>query len=165
MVLACPQVFVDPDGDTHYYKELEVNAYNTQWNLLMVKPYLNGGPAVCNATVQGQCSASDPAHGVSGFDLSPWLHTGVHVEGGLNDPGLGSKWWSVEMCLPLEQYAQYEEVAVPPREGDYWRINFSRVQYYVATHTSEDGSQAYWKVDEEAAPDNWVWQAQGVVNM
>ena len=32
------EVFIDPDGDTHHYYELEVNALGTVWDLLLVKP-------------------------------------------------------------------------------------------------------------------------------
>lgn len=51
------EVFVDPDGSNHFYKELEINARNLNWNLLLVHPYLNGGPAVCNWYVQSISSA------------------------------------------------------------------------------------------------------------
>lgn len=27
----CAQVFIDPDGSTHYYKEFEINAINATW--------------------------------------------------------------------------------------------------------------------------------------
>jgi hypothetical protein len=37
------EVFVDPTTSTHNYKEFEVNAYNTVWNLLLDKPYSDGG--------------------------------------------------------------------------------------------------------------------------
>jgi hypothetical protein len=33
------EVFVDPDGDTHNYYELEINALNTVWDLFITKPY------------------------------------------------------------------------------------------------------------------------------
>ncbi|HSI73276.1 MAG TPA: carbohydrate-binding family 9-like protein, partial [Fimbriimonas sp.] len=32
------EVFIDPDGDNHLYGELEINALNTVWDLLLVKP-------------------------------------------------------------------------------------------------------------------------------
>jgi hypothetical protein len=35
------QVFVDADGSTHWYKELEVNAINTSWHLTLPQPYIN----------------------------------------------------------------------------------------------------------------------------
>jgi len=131
---------------------------------MLVKPYLNGGPAVCNGTVAGQCSSSDPSHGVHSYDISQWIHSGVYIEGALNDPVVGSKWWSVEVCIPLEQYAQYENVAFPPEDGDYWRINFYRAQYQVHVHTTNEGNQVYWK-NESIPVASYVWQPQGVVNM
>lgn len=150
---------------THYYKELEVNALGTTWNLLMARPYIDGGPAVCNATVAGQCSANAPEQGVNAtWDISSAVKVGVQVNGTLNDPAKGSHDWTVELCLPLAEYAKYEEgVNVPPRDGDYWRINFSRVQYKVRAETRADGSQVY--VKESGAPDNWVFSPIGVVNM
>lgn len=33
------EVFIDPDGDTHDYYELEINAMGTLWDLLLIKPY------------------------------------------------------------------------------------------------------------------------------
>ena len=35
------EIFLDPDGDTHNYYELEVNAFETEWDLLLLKPYHN----------------------------------------------------------------------------------------------------------------------------
>ena len=32
------EVFLDPDGDNHNYAELELNAKNTTWDLLLTKP-------------------------------------------------------------------------------------------------------------------------------
>ena len=133
----------------------------------MVRPYLNGGPAVCNFTVTGQCSLNDTEHGVdSVWDISSDLKIGVAVNGGkLNDPSQGTTDWTLEICLPIKDYVKYEDnVNVPPKEGDYWRINFSRVQYKVNVHMEEDGTQVYWK-DEDSKEDNWTLQPMGVVNM
>ena len=72
---------------THYYKELEVNALGTTWNLLMVKPYIDGGPPVCNGTEPGQCHESDADAGVvETWDITSGLKVGVDVNGTLNDP-------------------------------------------------------------------------------
>ena len=40
------EVFLDPDGDSHLYTEIEINAFNTVWDLLLIKPYRDGGPAI-----------------------------------------------------------------------------------------------------------------------
>ncbi|EWM22453.1 carbohydrate-binding family 9-like protein [Nannochloropsis gaditana] len=168
------EVFVDPNGDNHYYKEVEINAHGASWNLLLVQPYVDGGPAVCNGTLATMCasnysspsssSSSSPGPSVPAWDLSSSLKAGVSVDGALNDPAVGSKGWSAEMCLPLKEYVKYEEgVNLPPRRGDYWRINFSRVQWTVKV-AREGGSEVYVK-DEEAPASNWVFQPMGVTNM
>lgn len=158
----------------HYYKEVEINAHGASWNLLLVQPYVDGGPAVCNGTLATMCasnysspsssSSSSPGPSVPAWDLSSSLKAGVSVDGALNDPAVGSKGWSAEMCLPLKEYVKYEEgVNLPPRGGDYWRINFSRVQWTVKV-AREGGSEVYVK-DEEAPASNWVFQPMGVTNM
>src|SRR5262249_43792174 len=62
------EVFLDPDGDSHLYAELELNALDTTWDLLLPKPYKDGGRAVHAWEIAG-------------------LRTAVHVDGTLNDPG------------------------------------------------------------------------------
>jgi hypothetical protein len=47
------EIFIDPDGDTHNYFEIEVNAFNTIFDLFMPKPYRNGGPALQTWDVHG----------------------------------------------------------------------------------------------------------------
>ena len=141
------EVFVDPDGDTHAYYELEMNALNTVWDLLLVKPYRDGGPAVHAWDIQG-------------------LKTGVNVLGTLNDPSDRDKAWTVEIALP---FAVLKE-CIPgkperPAAGDQWRVNFSRVEYRVETDAG-----AYIKVKDAGTgkplpEDNWTWTPQGVINI
>ena len=33
------ELFIDPDGDTHCYYELEINSHGTEWDLFLDKPY------------------------------------------------------------------------------------------------------------------------------
>ena len=40
------EIFIDPDGDTHAYYEFEVNALGTVWDLMLLKPYRDGGPPI-----------------------------------------------------------------------------------------------------------------------
>jgi hypothetical protein len=47
----------------------------------------------------------------------------------------------------------------PPKDGDRWRINFSRVEWDVDV---KDGK--YVKV-EKRPEHNWVWSPQGVIDM
>ncbi len=136
------EVFIDPDWDTHNYFEYEVNAFGTEWDLLLVRPYRDGGP---------------PVHA---WDL-PGLRTGVRVYGTINQPRDVDEGWSVEVAFPWEGLRRPSRTAVPPEDGDIWRVNFSRVEWRV--EPAEDG-EGYVKVPGEGE-DNWVWSPQGLINM
>jgi hypothetical protein len=152
------EVFIDPDGSHFYYKELELNGRNLNWNLLLVRPYLNGGPPVCNFTVPGQCRQSAPEWGVPYWDISPWLPSGVFINGTINDPVVGTKYWSIEIGIPIQQYVRYNNYSTyPPPIGSYWRLDFSRVQHHIFVHTYPNGTKVYWK-DNTKPDENWVWQ-------
>ncbi len=77
------EVFIDPDGDTHNYYELEMNALNTVWDLFLVRPYRDGGPAIHAWDIQG-------------------LKTAVKLAGTLNQPGDKDKSWFVEIAMPWD---------------------------------------------------------------
>jgi hypothetical protein len=140
------EIFIDPDGDTHEYYEFEMNALNTVWDLLLVKPYRDGGPAVDAWDIQG-------------------LKTAVNVSGTLNQPGDVDTCWTVEVATPWSVLKQCAHKAAPPREGDQWRVNFSRVEWQ-----TEVADSAYQKISDpktgKTLPEaNWVWSPQGLVNM
>ncbi len=137
------EVFIDPDGDGENYYEFEVNALNTIWELTLVKRYTRGGPAI---------------HGTN----LPGLISRVHVDGTLNDPTDLDRGWSVEIAFPFDGLARHHKAgASPPRSGDRWRINFSRVQW---RHEITGGQ--YRKIPREISPeDNWVWAPQGIIDM
>lgn len=134
------EVFIDPDGDNHLYYEIEINALNTVWDLLLIKPYRDGGPAV------------------NGWDMAG-LKTAVHVDGTLNDPTDKDVGWSIEMALPWAALKECANRPSPPANGDTWRINFSRVQWSTSIRNG-----AYVKTPNRPE-DNWVWSPQGVVDM
>lgn len=134
------EVFLDPDNDALAYAELEINALNTQWDLLLVRPYRDGG------------------RGVDGWDIKG-LRTAVHVDGHLNETTRPSKGWSVEIHIPWHPIEEISRKDVPPKPGDQWKINFSRVEWHVDVI---DGKFVKRKGLKE---DNWVWSPQGVVDM
>lgn len=140
------EVFIDPDGDTHAYFELEVNALNTVWDLFLVQPYRDGGPAIHAWDIAG-------------------LKTAVDLRGTLNQPADRDDGWSVEIAIPWSVLREGTERRLPPREGDQWRVNFSRVQWQL-----DPGDRSYTKrLDPKTRKpfpeDNWVWSPQGPVNM
>jgi hypothetical protein len=134
------EVFIDPDGDNHEYYEFEINALGTGWDLFLPRPYKDGGKAD------------------NGWEI-PGLRTAVHVDGTLNQPADQDRGWSVELAFPWRVLAQRAHRPAPPREGDQWRVNFSRVEWQV---TDADGR--YRKV-EGRREDNWVWSPQGIIDM
>jgi hypothetical protein len=134
------EIFIDPDGDNHQYYELEINALNTEWDLRLVKPYRDGGPALNEWEVPG-------------------LKTATHVNGTINDPSDTDVSWSVEFAIPWKVLAEYANRPSPPRDGDRWRVNFSRVEWQV----KHDG-KTYAKVPG-TREDNWVWSPQGAIDM
>ena len=137
------EVFLDPDGDTHNYYEWEINALGTLWDLLLTKPYKDGGKPI------------------NGWNINDFEYA-VHLEGTLNEPSDTDDHWSVEMAIPWSSISQGNS---PPSDGDQWRINFSRVQWQL-----EVKDNAYTKVKNpkngKAFPeDNWVWSPIGAINM
>ncbi len=134
------EVFIDPDGDTREYYEIEVNPLNTVFDLFLERTYLDGGPAHHEWNLKG-------------------LKTAVHVDGTLNDPSDRDRGWSIELALPWRALAEYAHKAAPPRPGDVWRVNYSRVEWQ---HRVVDGR--YEKVPD-TPEDNWVWSPQGQINM
>ena len=138
------EVFIDPANSTHNYFEIEVNALNTVLDLFIPKPYRNNGPILMS------------------WD-APGLRAKVKINGTLNNPGDTDKSWTVEMAIPFKAVSLGNNVRVP-REGDLWRVNFSRVQW-----ETEIKAGSYVKKKDsqgKSLPEhNWVWSPQGVINM
>jgi hypothetical protein len=134
------EVFIDPDGDNHLYGELEVNALNTTWDLLLTKPYRDGGKAVNAWEITG-------------------LKTAVSIDGTLNNSTDTDRGWTIEIRWPFSGLNELAGGNFPPRDGDQWRINFSRVEWM---HEIADGK--YRKV-KDRKEDNWVWSPQGAIDM
>lgn len=135
------EVFIDPSGDTHNYYELEVNALEAFWDLLLVKPFRDGGPSLSAWDIRG-------------------IEVGVNVQGTLNDPSDTDEGWTVELALPWDVLEEAAPERRPPRDAEQWRLNFARAQWPLEV---VDGS-AYRKEDDAEA-DWWVWTPQGAVNM
>ena len=134
------EVFIDPNGDNHEYYEFEINALGTGWDLLLPRPYKDGGSAVHNWEIPG-------------------LKSAVHLDGSLNDPTDTDRGWSVELAFPWRVLKELARRDTPPKDGDQWRVNFSRVEWSLRV---VDGR--YQKVPG-TKENNWVWSPQGVVNM
>lgn len=145
------EIFIDPDGDTHNYLEYEMNAFNTQWDLLITKPYRDDvvwNVAVDNWNYNG-------------------MKSGAFVDGTINNPCDTDSGWYVEVALPLDAISEVNTGGKRPGAGDQIRINFSRVEWtmdivngrYVKRTRLIDGKE------KPLPEDNWVWSPQGVIAM
>ena len=102
------EVFIDPDNDAHNYFEIEVNAKNVLFDLILEKPYRVGGDFL----LQWDC---------------PGIQSAIHIEGTLNNPKDTDKFWSVEMAIPRQALTLSFNNLL--KAGNTWRINFSRVEW------------------------------------
>lgn len=140
----------------HNYKELEVNAMNTVWNLCMDKPYDNGG---CEHSGRVAHNSSNDKYY---YDVQRQKTATRLVSGRLNDPDHVGAVWTVELAwswtdLHVQVPAQSSSSstgndaahsmsppiassAAPTDKNTFWRINFSRV--------------------ELCGDINWTWQPQ-----
>jgi hypothetical protein len=140
------EVFIDPSGSTHLYYELEMNAFGTEWDLLLTKPYRDGGPAVHAWDIQG-------------------MKAKVFGDGTVNQPGDKDTRWSVEIAMPWKILKECVPEKKPPLPGDQWRVNFSRVEYRVEVKDGKYAKVADPATGKPLPEDNWVWAPTGLINI
>jgi Carbohydrate family 9 binding domain-like len=138
------EIFIDPDGDTHQYYEIEVNILKTIFDLYMDKPYRNGGKAHINWNAAN-------------------IQTGIAMNGTLNKPDDTDNNWMLEMAIPFTSLRKDKPTSTP-QNNTVWRMNFSRVQWdlLIKDNQYERKKDANHKLLPEH---NWVWSPQGVINM
>lgn len=140
------EVFIDPDGDTTTYYELEVNALGTVFDLLLVRTYRDGGPYIA-------------AWDVAGLKLA------VDVRGTLNRPGDRDAGWSVEMAIPWAVLREAAPGRRAPRPGEQWRVNFSRVEWPFEVENGTYRRRIDLKTGRPLPSDDWTWAPQGAKDM
>lgn len=140
------EVFIDPDGDTHQYYELEINAFGTVWDLFLDKPY------------------RDDCRPLFFWDIGG-LKKAVHIDGTLNTPGDRDNGWTVELALPWDVLKECANRAIPPNQGDQWRMNFSRVQWHTDVKNGRTVKQINPDSGKPKPEENWVWSPQGLIAM
>ena len=140
------EVFIDPDGDTHNYYELELNAFNTVWDLLLTRPYRDGGHAIDHWDIHG-------------------LKSAVNLKGTLNDPSDTDEGWSVEIAIPWEVLSEASRQKTPPLHGDIWRVNFSRVQWETVVENGRYVKKQDPDTGKRLPENNWVWSPMRVIAM
>ena len=139
------EVFIDPDGDSQNYFEIEINANNTVFDLFMPKPYRDGGIPLISWN-------------------APGLKTAVSVDGTRNNPNDTDKKWTVEMAVPFSAL-QLGTGNQKPADKQVWRINFSRVQWQTEINDGIYKRKTDPVTGRILSEYNWVWSPQGVINM
>lgn len=144
------EVFLAPQDSSHRYFELEMNAANAVWDLLMDKPQRDG------------------AYRMIGWDIHG-LQSSVRIDGELNNPSVDNKGWALEVKIPwfsLRECATDEcyPSHLTPDVGEIWRMNFSRVEWDVYV---EDNRYVKVKDPKTGGPlpeHNWLWAPTGVID-
>jgi hypothetical protein len=148
------------------YYEFEINAYGTIYDVLFfwedafqrkgyatMPQFDRTKPGV--RPFNGVGLSNHPRGKRIGFwnwDISG-IKTAVHVDGTINKDDDIDKGWTVEIAVPwptLEILARGDNRSLPPRNGDVWRIDFSRFNTYKdkSPGTNDSGG--------------WAWSAHGV---
>ena len=141
------EVFIDPDGDTHNYYELEINALGTVWDLLLTKPYRDDGNFAINA-----------------WDIAG-LKKGIHLEGTLNNPKDKDIKWTIELAFPWKILKEAAPRNQKPQNGDIWNLNFSRVQWELEVSENHYVKKSDPQTNKPFSEHNWVWSPQGIIAM
>ncbi|MBP7276068.1 MAG: carbohydrate-binding family 9-like protein [Kiritimatiellae bacterium] len=140
------EVFLDPSGSTHNYAEIEINALNTVWDLMITRPYRDHGRAL------------------HGWNI-PGLRTAIGLRGTVNDPSDTDEGWTVEIAIPWAGLKDIAPDLIPPKPGHIWSVNFSRVQWRLDIR---DGGYTKTLDPVTGAPraeDNWTWSPTGLINI
>lgn len=140
------EVFIDPDGDTHNYYELEINAINNSFDLFLPKPYRNGGKPKLDWDING-------------------LKSAVTIRGTLNKNTDKDKKWTLEIAIPFASLSLQDVAPVTPQDSAIWRINFSRVNWQTEYIDGKYVRKKNPETGKNIPEYNWVWSPQGVINM
>jgi len=111
------EVFLDTDGSNANYKEFELNARNTAWNLMLNRPYSSQGAEHSGRVAK---PGEDNYWDVKG------QKTAAKMYGAIGERQPDGK-WTAEIALSHKDSLDHTSGEMP-REGHFWRIGFSRVE-------------------------------------
>ena len=153
-------------AEKNAYYEFEMNALNTVYDVFWIwqDMYFEGSPykvpewdlkgrriMVLNG-VGGHVHPRGKRNGYIDYDFPGLLHA-VHVDGTLNDSRDVDRGWTAEVAFPwagLKWLADGR--ALPPHEGDVWRIDCSRFEQF-----GRDGKPLNLSA-------GWTWNRHGYMD-
>lgn len=147
---------------TDGYYEFEINSYGTIYEVLFFwmdafeKKGYQSRPEF-NRNAKGVMPFNGVAYkhprgkriGFWNWDM-PGLKSAVHINGTINNSKDRDKGWTVEIAIPwrsLKVLAEGDGRALPPKQGDTWRMDFSRFNV---------------KKGDEKDSGGWAWSSHGV---
>lgn len=153
-------------GDDGYY-EFEINAFGTIYEVFFL------WEDSFRAKGYDQLPEFDPdANGVEPFNgvgfshprgrrIGFWnwdypeLKSAVKIDGTINDSSDVDRGWTVELCLPWKGLKHLADGrSLPPKDGDCWRMDFSRFNQYKADPPIKDSSG--WALNSHGVWDSHV---------
>lgn len=155
------EVFVA--GADAYY-ELEINALGTIYEAFFVWEDAYEGKGYSKAAEFSRTAPGAKSWNGVGFDRHPrgsrigffsWdlpgIRSAVAVDGTINDNTDRDRGWTAEIAIPWAgmRWLATDGRALPPRDGDTWRMDFSRFNMYREAPPAEDSG-------------GWAWSAHGV---
>ncbi|MFT7033271.1 MAG: hypothetical protein ACJA2S_001777 [Cyclobacteriaceae bacterium] len=136
------EIFIDPDGDTHQYCEIEMNAFTTVWDLILTKPYRDKGKVIDSWHVYG-------------------LKKAVKIYGTINDPSDKDDRWTVEMAIPWKVMEELASHGGAPVNGEQWRVNFLRVNWQPEITNGTYSRKIDPSTNKPFNCFNWIWTVSG----
>ena len=144
-------------GKDSYY-EFEINGFNTTYEVFFIwdDAYERGGFA---QLPEFQRARLEPFNGVDfkthprGGRLGnfnwhfPGKQTAVFIDGTVNQDKDRDRGWTVELAFPwkgMELLAKTDHRALPPKDGDVWRMDFSRFNTYKEAPPAKDSGGWFW---------------------
>ena len=124
------EIFLDPNGDTHNYYEIEINALGTLWDLMMTKPYRDGGRGISSWEAKG-------------------MKLAIAIDGTLNNGNDTDQKWGIELAIPISEI----QSDIKLTRGSHMRMTLTRVQWPISF---KDGRYQ----TETSTPYYWTWAPQ-----
>ena len=149
-------------GPDAYY-EFEINGYNTTYEVLFVwqdaydRGEFAGSPDFARAKLVPFNGVDFKTHPrgdrLGNFNWHfPGKRTAVFIDGTVNKDSDHDRGWSVELAFPwkgMSWLAKADHRNLPPKNGDVWRMDFSRFNSYKEPPPAHDSG-------------GWVWTRHGV---
>jgi len=104
----CVSVYMDADADSATYVVIDVAPTGVTADAFVIRRADGAGAKILR---DWNCDGA---------------RTSVSVYGGGAEPGTEDRFWTVEMMVPLGEFLTARRI--PPVPGDFWRVNFSRLE-------------------------------------